>query len=253
MASKLGDSPHKSAAAYLLFYRRRSDKPLGPSYLQELVTDFRNPPQQQADSADESYQSDSGEGRLGDPSSILRGSSSNSVGAGVGATTGLQHQAQNTLLGGGNGSAGQQAGQSLKQRTQGTSDDDEGISMVDDKPAGNKYGNTGSEWSFGVLDNADTDPETALLENFDRGDADVDSNAADHDTDREDSWNDLGEAFQYGGDTSMNEDYEDDHGLYSNAHAYESEALHLEDPEDTRMVSDEPPTVDINLSDDKMD
>jgi ubiquitin carboxyl-terminal hydrolase 4/11/15 len=249
MASKLGDSPRKSAAAYLLFYRRRSDKPLGPSYLQELVTDFRNPPQQQADSADESYQSDSGEGRLGDPSSILRGSSSNSVGAGVGATTGLQHQAQNTLLGGGNGSAGQQAGQSLKQRTQGTSDDDEGISMIEDESAGNnrQYGNTGSDWSFGVLDNADNYPETALLENF----ADVDSNAADHDTDREDSWNDLGEEFQYGGDITMNEDYEDDHGLYS--HAHEPEALHLED---TSMVSDDPPTVDINLSDDlrtKMD
>jgi ubiquitin carboxyl-terminal hydrolase 4/11/15 len=248
MASKLGDSPRKSAAAYLLFYRRRSDKPLGPSYLQELVADFRNPPQQQADSADESYQSDSGEGRLGDPSSILRGSSSNSVGAGVGATTGLQHQAQNTLQGGGNGSAGQQAGQSLKQKTQGTSDDDEGISMVDDEPAGNKYGNTGSEWSFGVLDNADNYPETTLLENF----ADVDSNAADHDTDREDGWNDPNEGFQFGGDdTNMGEDYEDDHGLYSNAH--DSGALHFEDVEDTSMVSDEPPTVDINLSDDKMD
>jgi ubiquitin carboxyl-terminal hydrolase 4/11/15 len=249
MASKLGDSPRKSAAAYLLFYRRRSDKPLGPSYLQELVADFRNPPQQQADSADESYQSDSGEGRLGDLSSILRGSSSNSVGAGVGATTGLQHQAQNTLQGGGNGSAGQQAGQSLMQRTQGTSDD-EGISMVEDESAGNNilYGNAGSDWSFGVLDNADTDPGAALLDTLD-----VDSNAADHDTDREDSWNDMEEGFQFGGDTTMNEDYEDDHGLYSNAH---ESALHFEGPEDTSMVSDDPPTVDINLSDDmrtKMD
>jgi ubiquitin carboxyl-terminal hydrolase 4/11/15 len=248
MASKLGDSPRKSAAAYLLFYRRRSDKPLGPSYLQELVEEFRNPPQQQADSADESYQSDSGEGRLGDLSSILRGSSSNSVGAGVGATTGLQPQARNTLQGGGNGSAGQQAGQSLKQRTQETSDD-EGISMIEDESAGNNklYGNTGSDWSFGVLDNADNYPETTLLDNF----ADVDSNAADHDTDREDVWNDVDESFQYGGDTNMAEDYEDDHGLYSGAH--DDGALHFEDVEDTNMVSDDPPAVDINLSDDKMD
>lgn len=59
MTSKLGESPRKSAAAYLLFYRRRSDKPLGPQYLQDLVTEFRNPPQQ-AHSADEASESESG-------------------------------------------------------------------------------------------------------------------------------------------------------------------------------------------------
>ena len=80
--SKLGENRLHSAAAYLLFYRRRSDKPLGPQYLQDLVHEFRNP-----QSADETAEeSDSGEGRLGGPNgSLLPGSSSALTGAGVGA------------------------------------------------------------------------------------------------------------------------------------------------------------------------
>ncbi|KAK6436180.1 hypothetical protein LTR95_007632, partial [Oleoguttula sp. CCFEE 5521] len=42
--SKLGDAPRRSAAAYLLFYRRRSETPLGPAYLKKLVEDYHNPP-----------------------------------------------------------------------------------------------------------------------------------------------------------------------------------------------------------------
>ena len=245
MASKLGESPRKSAAAYLLFYRRRSEKPLGPQYLQDLVTEFCNPPQQ-ANSADEASESESGEGRLGDPSSILRGSSSNSVGAGVGATTGLQLQARSTTQGGGNGSAGQQVGQNLKPRTLGTSDD-EGISMEEDN--NKQYGNHGGQsWSFDALDemtnNADTDAEMAIS-------IDNDSTAAEHDTDRDDSWNDLDDSFQLGAGDNMEHEYEDDHALYSGAH--DPEAFHIED---TNMMSDDSPVVDINLSDDphsKMD
>jgi len=246
MTSKLGESPRKSAAAYLLFYRRRSEKPLGPQYLQDLVTEFRNPPQQ-ANSADEASESESGEGRLGDPSSILRGSSSNSVGAGVGATTGLQPQARSTTQAGGNGSAGQQAGQNLKPRTLGTSDD-EGISMDEDNSK--QYAPFGdSGWSFDALDgrddNADTDAEMAI------DSLDNDSTAAEHDTDRDDSWNDMQEEFQFGGDDRMDNDYEDDHDMYSGGR--DSAALHLENP---AMMSDDPPPVDINLSDEphsKMD
>jgi ubiquitin carboxyl-terminal hydrolase 4/11/15 len=246
MTSKLGESPRKAAAAYLLFYRRRSDKPLGPQYLQDLVTEFRNPPQQ-AHSADEASESDSGEGRLGDPSSILRGSSSNLVGAGAGAT-GQQLQARSTTQGGGNGSAGQQVGQNLKPRTLGTSDD-EGISLDEDN--NKQYANLNeSSWGFDALDdkgdNADTDAEMVI------GRSDNDSTAAEQDTDREDErWNDLDEGFQVGGDNSMDNDYEDDHALYSNAH--EDGAFHIED---TTMMSDDPPAVDIDLPDDshaKMD
>lgn len=249
MTSKLGSSPRISAAAYLLFYRRRSDKPLGPQYLQDLVADFRNPPQQNA-SADEAEESDSGEGRLGDPSSTLRGSSSNSTGAGVAATTGLQLQAQTTLQGAGNGSTGQQAGQNLKSRTLGTSDD-EGISM-DDGPR--QYGNIGtSSWSFDALGhdkNADSDAEMLL----DRLDGDADSTVAEQDSDTDANWNNMeDDGFYLGAGDHMADDYEVNHAMYSNAHASDAQvdSLHLED---TTMMSDDPPAVDITLPDDpKMD
>jgi ubiquitin carboxyl-terminal hydrolase 4/11/15 len=253
MTSKLGESPRKAAAAYLLFYRRRSDKPLGPQYLQDLVTDFRNPPQQQAPSADEASESDSGEGRLGDPSSILRGSSSNSVGAGAGAT-GLQLQARSTTQGGGSGSAGQQAGQNLKPRTLGTSDD-EGIGMDEDSASNNNnnnklYGNIGEpSWGFEALipkaDNADSDAE--MSNNF----RDNDSTIAEQDSDRDERWNDVDEGFHIGDGYAMDNEYEDDHTMYSIAR--DDGTVHIED---TAMMSDDPAPVDINLSDDshsKMD
>lgn len=255
MTSKLGPSPRISASAYLLFYRRRSEKPLGPQYLQDLVADFRNPPQQN-NSADEAYESDSGEGRLGDPSSILRGSSSNSTGAGVAATTGRQLQAQTTLQGAGNGSTGQQAGQNLKSRTLGTSDD-EGISM-DDAPR--QYGNIGtSSWSFDALGhdkNADSDAEMLL----DRVDGDADSTVAEQDSDTDANWTNMNmdddEGFYLGAGDTMADDYEqDDHTMYSNTRNADAQvdSLHLED---TAMMSDDPPAVDITLPDDphaKMD
>lgn len=139
--SKLGEAPRKSAAAYLLFYRRRSDKPLGPPSLQQLVEDFHNPPQQ-TNSADEAYESDAaGEGRPGDPSSTLRGSSGHSVGAGVGALTGTPAQSQSRVLGvgAGSGSAGRLAGEGLNMKSLGTnsSDDDEGIGMDEDDLSAN--------------------------------------------------------------------------------------------------------------------
>lgn len=210
MTSKLGDSPRKSAAAYLLFYRRRSDKPLGPQYLQDLVSDFRNPPQQQttSNSADESYESDSGEGRLGGPSSILRGSSSNSIAAGAAATKGLQPQGPTALRDAGSGSAGQSAARSLRPTTQATSDD-EGIGMEDDDddlevaplkaPSGSnrQYGNFGNTaWDFASLEqrrdnNADSGAEMLLDSVEDRGPStthhdDADSTAAEQDDEDDD-------------------------------------------------------------------
>ena len=100
-------------------------------------------------------------------------------------------------------------------------------------------------WGFGALDNgddnADTDAEMAI---------DNDSTAAEHDTDRDDSWNEIDDSFQLG-DDSMTNDFEDDHALYSGAH--QDGSYHIED---TNMMSDDSPVVDINLSDDphsKMD
>jgi hypothetical protein len=103
-------------------------------------------------------------------------------------------------------------------------------------------------WGFGALDdrddNADTDAEMAIS-------LDNDSTAAEHDTDRDDSWNDIDDSFQLGAGDSMDHDYEDDHALYSGSR--DSAAFHIED---TTMMSDDSPVVDINLSDDphsKMD
>ena len=97
-------------------------------------------------------------------------------------------------------------------------------------------------WGFEALDsrddNADTDAEMAI---------DNDSTAAEHDTDRDESWNDIDDSFQLGGGDNM--DFEDDHAMYSGGR--ESEAFHVED---AAMMSDD--VVDINLSDEphsKMD
>ena len=104
-------------------------------------------------------------------------------------------------------------------------------------------------WDFTALDrgddNADTDAEMAI------DSLDNDSTAAEHDTDRDDSWNELQEEFNIGGGDSMDHDFEDDHAMYSGGR--ETEALHLED---AGMMSDDSPVVDINLSDEphsKMD
>ncbi|KAF2481615.1 hypothetical protein BDY17DRAFT_253006, partial [Neohortaea acidophila] len=85
----------KSAAAYLLFYRRRSDQPLGGPMLQELVYEARNPsissqhqPDNSTNGADASAtgdESDSGEGRLGGPNGSTFPGSSSAAGAGVGS------------------------------------------------------------------------------------------------------------------------------------------------------------------------
>ncbi|KAK6441950.1 hypothetical protein LTR95_001810 [Oleoguttula sp. CCFEE 5521] len=144
--SKLGDAPRRSAAAYLLFYRRRSTTPLGPPYLQKLVEDYHNPPpalpapsKVDVNANDEAYESDSGEGRLGDPTSILPGSSGLSYhGAGVAAATtvGSKRPLQSRSAGSGVGGVG--AGLRAKPRSlMGEDDDeDEGISMLDEGTAG---------------------------------------------------------------------------------------------------------------------
>ena len=72
-----------TSSAYLLFYRRRSDRPLGGKILEEITESSTRPPSE-SDSASESRgQSPSGDGRrLG--GSSLNGSSSASTGAGAG-------------------------------------------------------------------------------------------------------------------------------------------------------------------------
>lgn len=192
--SKLGDAPRRSAAAYLLFYRRRSDKPLGPEYLQKIVSEYHNPPPPSLNpNTDEAYESDSGEGRLGDPTSILHGSSGQSLGAGVGAGTSSRTLQSRTgdLAGVGVGVAGRQAGQKAKPRSLGLSDD-EGIDMGDDDakkpilygperpPLMQAFGSQGNDsWGFDALEQA----QQGRRGSADAAAADAILNGIDHDAD----------------------------------------------------------------------
>ncbi|KAF2150578.1 UCH-domain-containing protein [Myriangium duriaei CBS 260.36] len=101
--SEQGGKDVVTPAAYLLFYRRRSATPLGPSYLQQLV--------QQARAPDDDDEQEPGEGRgLGDSSLRLGSSSASSVSAGASrltaapsTTTGQQGGGRLLLPGGGGG------------------------------------------------------------------------------------------------------------------------------------------------------
>lgn len=223
------------------------------------MNDYHNPPQQ-SNSADEAYESDSGEGRLGDPSSILlHGSSRNSVAAGA-----VARQQSQQLRADGNGSAGVPAGQIPKPKTPAMSDD-EGVDMGDDGNAGfygperpphmRAYGNQGGDdWSFDILKEQDNnaDADTDMLLGHPTDAEDNDSNAADQGDlpddfvwdATEDNWNARETSFQIGGD-----DYEDDHTMYSGAH--EQDGIDYMTPGGVSEPDAESQAVDIMLSPDK--
>lgn len=164
-----------STAAYLLFYRRRSEQPLGPPELQQLVNKSRNP--DTSLSVDASDADDSaGEGeRLGDRSSAsyrLPGSSSAGTLA-AGVSNGIR------LLGAAGGDAdGRGNAANRVARLRGTSEDgdgDEGYS------SGHQF-NHNAGWSFGGLDQDES------------GDAiDAANTPADTASDRPDVGSDYGE------------------------------------------------------------
>jgi len=82
-----------AASAYLLFYRRRSERPLGNQELQELVEAYKNPSGGESGSSSSS-QSPTGEGqRLG--GSSRNGSSSGLAGAGAALQAGNGLQTEN--------------------------------------------------------------------------------------------------------------------------------------------------------------
>ncbi|KAL1899472.1 hypothetical protein Sste5346_002870 [Sporothrix stenoceras] len=118
--SKVNDTARVvSAAAYLLFYRRRSDAPLGGPRFAKIEERFR---QEQATSDDDT--SESGEGRrLGTGSSLI-GSSSASKGAGAGrrhrASPGLASSGTSSLTLNANGGSGR-----LSSPTTADDDDDD--------------------------------------------------------------------------------------------------------------------------------
>ncbi|CAK3881100.1 Ubiquitin carboxyl-terminal hydrolase 12 [Lecanosticta acicola] len=149
----------KSAAAYLLFYRRRSDKPLGPQYLQQLVTQYR------LGREEEAAESESGEGRLGGPTHSSQqhgGSSSTLAGVAVGKGTSLEER--DPAANGGTG-----AGHNLTQKPTTTmnsiGEDGGGSERTLDGILG--YGNGESSWSFQRLSGDDGDSTTAQLDGND--------------------------------------------------------------------------------------
>ncbi|KAK5127993.1 hypothetical protein LTR85_005110 [Meristemomyces frigidus] len=276
--SKVGEAKVHSPAAYLLFYRRRSQTPLGPQYLQELASQVNN--QTQGEDADES---ESGEGKLGGPTSSLRGSSSALVAAGAGTNGSVRNPGDGGPTG---------AGNSLTTReTTMTDQSDAGNGLLGtlngkrvigpQRPPHLQFGSQGSpSWGFDVLaqpaeaDERDTD---RLIEDLDDGgDGDADSTVAEADAERDsalgddhdyqnepyaadEDYNTLNSSG-YGGantpiDTEMG-NFEDDHALYSGAHEQhgpEMGALHLEDAGMIGADPDSPPAHEIHVADEMED
>ncbi|KAK4503258.1 hypothetical protein PRZ48_006686 [Zasmidium cellare] len=225
ITSKIGSGSKSvhSAAAYLLFYRRRSDKPLGPQYLQDIVNDFRNPPAESAVD-DAAAEDESGEDRLGGPApSSQHGSSSALAGAGAGAMSTQRGSA-------GNGGAGT-AGLLLTQGE--TTNSEERM-----------FGHAGNDgWNFEGLDQTD-DAGNSLLSAIDD---DADSNKAEYDRDNDSG---FGDAMDY--DTNQNspvhgpapwEGYGDDDTVFRIEHATDDM------PGLVGATDEDPPAADIHLSD----
>lgn len=220
-----------SSAAYLLFYRRRSDKPLGPQYLQDLVTEFRNPPAEAA-VEDATADDESGEDRLGGPApSSQHGSSSALVGAGVGA---MNNQTGSAGSGG--------AGAVGRLLTQGPTTSSEH----------RMYGDIGeNSWGFDGIDETDGAGDSLL-------DAVNDNDDADSTKAQYEDVNDNDKDSGFGGDDM---DLDLDHNSpNAGANPYEydddSNVFHVEHAEMPDLIGptqhateDDPPATDIVLSD----
>jgi ubiquitin carboxyl-terminal hydrolase 4/11/15 len=224
----------KTAQAYLLFYRRRSSKPLGPKYLQELVEEYRSPPMDaEADGAE------TGEARLDGPPTSLHGSSSDSAAAGAGAGTTTSNRARSAIGsddGGSPAGAGPTADSPLTTTLMTTGHDD---SDWRSHPVTQfrQYGDQGdSSWSFQNVDDNDVHPFQRPL------DDDIDSNIAEHDRDNDSAFADGGSSFFDPSNSRPrsplleNLDFEDDNDA-------------LQFGEDTHM-SDADEVADIRISDD---
>ncbi|KAK5174694.1 uncharacterized protein LTR77_001776 [Saxophila tyrrhenica] len=148
------DRAQSSAAAYLLFYRRRSDKPLGPPALQELVHDFRNPPTNGEPPADDAEESDAGEGRLGGPNGFSRGPSSAGTGAGAGSLR----------SGGASGGAGARAGGRALMKKDSESSGATGMGTINGQQLyGPERPPVGADWTFNNLDRSGGGEEGASM------------------------------------------------------------------------------------------
>ena len=265
----MGENRLHSAAAYLLFYRRRSDKPLGPPALQELVLESRNPRQPETAAEGTTEESDSGEGRLGGPSGS--GSSSALIGAGVGAAN----------LHGGVGSlgpeAGTQAGSSLMTRTklhENSLGELHGEPLYGPvrPPHSGEYGNKGASWTFAGLDEDTNDDGERLIGTIDINDEDdAASTTAEMDATVEGSFggrmetdfNEFEDAQELNNSSNWStagrntpadstdgwDNQTDQHNLYSDAHEGQDADIHALHLENAGMMGgddeEELPAVDI--------
>ena len=234
-----------SPAAYLLFYRRRSDKPLGPPYLQDLVYEARHPTSIDGTNEDATAEdSDSGEGRLGGPTpSSLHGSSSAFNGAGVGAANHTSTTSRKGYLGnGGRAGAPAPADSSLTQKQTKTiynnsnNDNSRSLGHINGKPVlgphrppplvDHAYGSQGNEaWDFTPLQNTSYSggggaaAEENLLGNMSDRDNDIVSTITELDDQDDDSA--YGESIGGNADLTMDDDDDDDDlNHYSDAHEY---------------------------------
>lgn len=223
-----------AASAYLLFYRRRSERPLGNKELQELVEAYKNPPGGESGTSSPS-QSPTGDGqRLGDSS--RNGSSSALGGAGVAPRAGNgspveNREANDEYSTTDDSDADSEDGEGMKLTTNGRETPGQASDPLDfsQEPS----------WSFGNLTGAHAisqiTPGNASLDEsglFD--DDEIDSNLAVGDDDLDP-------------DTRMAE-LEDSHSVQPDGTSFEDVSHLMDDDSD-----DELPVVELRVGDeDKM-
>jgi ubiquitin carboxyl-terminal hydrolase 4/11/15 len=179
----------KTSQAYLLFYRRRSSKPLGPKYLQDLVEEYRNPP---ADSDLDEAGAGTGEVQLDGPLTSLHGSSSASAAAGAGAVKTTSNNRATAAADSDDGGypAGAHTADSPLTTTLMTTEHDEADWR--NHPL-RQYGDQGeSSWSF---QNVDDENDDHLFRSKFNDDVDIDSNMAEHDRDNDSAFAEGGSSF----------------------------------------------------------
>ncbi|KAK5137913.1 hypothetical protein LTR08_006682 [Meristemomyces frigidus] len=176
--SRANESELHSKSAYLLFYRRRSEQPLGPQYLQDIVNEARNPTQTES-AGEEAERGESGEGRLGGPTSS--GSSSAYFAAGAGTNGSVRNPAGGGAPGAGNSPTRKQT----TTRTDGEQEPESPLGLLNGKPIVGPerpphlsgYGtNATPAWNFDSLN----DPSLAEEGDTDKLRSDVDD--GDHDS-----------------------------------------------------------------------
>jgi ubiquitin carboxyl-terminal hydrolase 4/11/15 len=232
-----------TSAAYLLFYRRRSDRPLGPPYLQKIADQFMNPDSD--DAAEESgdgksrnaSRSPAGNGlRLGGSS---RNGSSSAFGAGAGALQAGSLSAGNLLLNGAAVGTADDDAEMLDQGPPPPYDADEGYAGGDDDDDANFRGVAMNQGGPGFFDEANWN-----FNNVPDNESDtIHSNVDIYDDANSDAPNDGGEDLQ----SRMLEDFGDD--MLGEGYEGLNPGLSTPFEDDVPPLSDDGEVVDVVLDD----